>query len=286
MKLQKTSTLLIPVLGALALGLSSANAAVIVNEQFADGNRNNQSPNTSTPQDSLQWRIPNSTPPTGQTFNSGVWTMTPSASNWLTAQFNSVTLSSTVTSVTFSFNYSITAPASGNFIRFGLFNSGGSFPAADGSATAFAGDVGYTVFGGLPASTVANSFTVRKESNTDGALFGTNPNNATVLGTGNLGAVTASQTYLASLTITRNSPTSISLSSTLNGVTVNATDLSNTNQTFDNLGIFFGNNMGNISLSNVMITTVTSAVPEPSSFALIAGAAGLGFGALRRRRRA
>jgi hypothetical protein len=189
-------------------------------------------------------------------------------------------------SITFSANITITsisAPPSGNFdsaIFFALANKG-----AVSSATGTYGGIGAAInpLGG------AGKHTSFRDNGTNSTFFA--GNDVSYGAFNNLTAPVVDTVYTWSVTITKQAAAdTYALVSTFSGnsttstssATLSGTALSN----FDSVVIGWNKATATspvqFSVDNLLVTT--SAIPEPSAFAALAGLAGLGFAATRRRR--
>lgn len=188
----------------------------------------------------------------------------------------------------------VNASGSGAF-RIGLFDHGdtiqsnnvgtfGGFP-----STTFNDDQGYIA----NYSTNFSGFaTVAAQGRSGGSATSAFAGTLEALGAGTAGtSVIPFDTNLAvSFVLTRSlDGSSVSISSTFNGASVTQSDATGPYTTFNQLGIFFGSGWGNAGtpranfIDDVSVIH-TSAIPEPSTFAALAGVAVLGLAASRRRR--
>lgn len=187
--------------------------------------------------------------------------------------------------ITFSFDWTQSV-ASAAIIRVGLANRSASAIAADGWNNTAGGT--YDSYYTFIRDNDATGNTPRKESGTFGTTSGILVGGANLTG-GNTtlfdlvqnGTVTYNVTYSVTLT----SGTSISSSFIImEGATqrfnVSGTDSSGIISTFDTAAIRVAGGTG--TFDNILVTT--SSIPEPSTYAALAGLGVLGMAALRRRR--
>ena len=280
-------------LAVVSLFAAAAQAqTVLLNDTFSD--------NTVTGQSlpgSANWYFPtNGGSLSGAT---GAMVMTDDGAGAPVAYFTSTSLANMGDKVTLSFDFSFSAYAnSADSFRFGLFNSqalGGatkfasSTPGANlplAQPTEYAKYDGYATFANLGGGTM-----VQKEefSSTTSTSTNTLFSAAGTLGTPSAGTIslTGGQNYTAVFSIERTA-TGNKLTTTIDGVTVTATDITSLKNTFDTVSFFttsaaIPSTGGKLTLDNINVTAVT-AVPEPSTYAMfIAGGLAL-IGAARRRR--
>lgn len=299
MKLQKTSKLLTPVLGALALGICSANAAVST-LTFSNGTGTGS--------------FDQYTGTAGSGW-AGAW----GTNIWNSGSFAAAGGSATVintTPINGGGNYlSVTGVnAAAGSITYGVNRQWSSAGFDFSSGVQFEFDLrvlniqisGSNQQIGIRASNVAENVaaTAAPSGNTSWALASSGSGwsvwngtaftdlklNGTGGGTGVISAnsnwhftitTTAADTYTASV---------FNLASPGNVYSFSGLTLGNKSDAGLTVLNFLDNvttgKTGGFAIDNISVTSLASPVPEPSSFALIAGAAGLGFGALRRRRRA
>ncbi|MBC8011753.1 MAG: PEP-CTERM sorting domain-containing protein [Burkholderiales bacterium] len=302
----------------LALAASSLSAQTLLNEDFSDTERATQNLTSSS-----AWNLLTGTAAIGGATNASnlsassgglVYTQptTGTANTGVTA--NLVTYFTTAGSpraladgetLSVSFTLAVSAlnssTAAGTF-RFGLFDSGAtstrisadSFGSGGGNFTnsAFTNDGGYTI-GFNPGSTATgvtiNERNAASVNAANTALFSSNAAVTTTIATSSLAiGATAATPFSVSFSIARVG-TSYNLSSTINGQTISFTDTSISASAFDQFALQYSSTSvgtpGTITLDNLNIG-VTSAIPEPSSFAALAGLGALGLVATRRRRAA
>ena len=265
---------------ALAL-LSSANATVLLNDTFSDGSRTN----ASLPSSGAWVMTGSGVGTTGtSTVVSGALVSQSNSGFALTTAFGSQPLGvgETIT-LTFSVTLNYNGTASSDAFRFGIFNSGGSFPSGDstganGSNSAYNAWTGYSYWS--PFGTIAGAnTTLRERTGTDFILYASGANTNSNSAAYTSGSI-ANSTYSGSFSITNNG-SSLAISSTLGGNTQNWTDTSPSATTFDSISFFAGStplgSAGSFTLDNVMVEII----PEPSSL-LFAAIAPLAL--LRRRR--
>lgn len=271
-KIMKTTLAL---LSLLCAGAASATAAVVFQDNFANNDRTGwytfttSTTATDAFNPTVGWRL---TPQTGTTL-SAITYFTPAS----LAVGQSIELS-------FEFRQSLTT-TSGTGFRFGLFDSQGTRISANQTGTggtanaAFNDDRGYATFASLSSNT--SHFTDIRERVTANDTFWTNGAFATLGALAPRVTTAANTTYLASLLITYVDASTVSITSTINGVSMTRTDSSSLLTTFDALSIFTDGNSGTMSYKNVVVTT--SGIPEPSASAALLGVAGLGLAICRRR---
>ncbi|MET0262614.1 MAG: hypothetical protein ABW223_06935 [Rariglobus sp.] len=248
--------------GLLAVSaVSSAHAATtLVDDQFNDGGLTNGA----DPLDAAWSSQANSTPTlgafnsTGNTSNALIIDSTATFSG-NQGQFTNATPLAIGESITLSFDFRITNAAGNNDagLRFGLSSSANTYAFTFGTGTTSGGNI--VQFG---ANTVGGSNVIYTPS---GASFAINN--------------TASHTF--SLTITRTGGTSLSFLGSVDANTVSAvTSNSISNFTFNNIILGQGNTTNDFNIDNVLV----SVIPEPSTYATLAGLVALGLVAFKRSR--
>lgn len=296
-----------PLLAFLSLAVAgSLSAQTLLNEDFSDNERATQNlpgsstwflltaPSASTSSSNLTAAaggLAFTQPATAVTTNI-VTFFTASGSPRAIVDGETLTVSFTLTLS------SLNASTSANTIRFGLFNSGATptrvsadstGASANFTSSAFSNDGGYQIGFNPGATATLVSVNERNAASVDAsntALFSSNTATTTSLATSSLAiGATAATPFNVSFSIGR-SGTSYSLSSTINGQTIAFTDTSISATSFDQFALQYSTaavgTSGTITLDDLNI----SVIPEPSTFAALAGLGGLGFAAIRRRRAA
>ena len=293
----KPQFLLLTFCGSLGL-LSPACAVTLLNDDFSDGNRSNQSlPN------SAAWNSAHGVS-TALSTNGGQQNLlsdAPSAgNNQVWATFGSTTLDIGDT-INASFNFDVSGGSNGNAtadgsLRIGLFNVGTPVTSDLNGTIAnssWNGATGYSAFVDVSPSfdTTATS-TLRQRTGANDTLWAggaTSTLSTTLVGDGTIytgltnNLTTDPLRFLASLSITRTAADSISLTLTITGPgtsqTLTATDASGTATTFNTFSFFTGTTVAqDFAIDNVVVTVV----PEPSGI-LAAALAPILLG-LRRKR--
>ncbi len=247
-----TPLALLPRLAAfIALAATGAlHAATLVNDQFIDAGFTN-----GTDAQDAGWNaVANATPTIGA-FNSSGNTSnalrldTTATFSVTTGTFTNATPLSIGESITLSFDFRIIAPpvSDGAGLRFGLSSSANTYALTFG--TGASSGAGLAQFGASTTSGTNTGYALT------GSAFSIND--------------TASHTF--SLQITRTGSTSLSFVGTVDANTVSAvTSNSVSNFTFTNIVLGQGSAAFNdFNIDNVLVTT---AIPEPSSTALLLGA--------------
>ncbi|MDF3056962.1 MAG: hypothetical protein K0R17_1177 [Rariglobus sp.] len=277
--------------GALALPLSAQTVTTLLNDTFADNDRTNQSLSTSS-----QWFVSGTSgnlTASGGTLNQATTGMT--GLTYFTASGSPVSLGVTESiKLTFDVSFATTGNSAAGF-RSGLFNSGtrmtgDSFGVSN---AAFTGSyAGY--LGGVNTAAASNNILRFYERGTSTTLIGGSIGTGYVqLGASGGGAFktfAASSIYTGTLTITRTDISTVSVSLSYTGVftgdsvsstqTATVVDTAGLTTSFDTLA--FSNTAGSsYTLDNIKIDY--TAVPEPSTYAALAGVLALGVVALRRR---
>lgn len=245
----------------LSLGTSTtAHAAILVDDQFND----NGFSDGTDPLDTT-WTAPvNATLSIGSFNSSGntsnALRIDNSAGNALTkGTFTSTTLA-IGESITLSFDFRMIAAAVNDTagLRFGLSTSANTYGFTFGTGTSSA--VGTAQFA-------------------TGTVSGPN---TPYTSTGTTFAINDTLSHSFSFTITRTNSTSLSFLSSVDANTVSAVS-NNTisNFTFSSLILGTGNSFNDINIDNAIV----SIIPEPSTYAAIAGLAALGLVACRRSRK-
>ena len=268
--------------------MTSADATVLLNDTFSDGDRTN----TGLPS-SGKWILTGigatvANPPLTSVVTDGALvsqSANTATSFSLVSTFNSHTLAVGVSMIlSFSVTLSFAGSASASSLRVGLFNSGGTVPTADsnggnGADPAFNAWVGYSYWSPYGSITGVDS-NIRERSGTDNILFGTTVNPSRNTSAYTSGSIVNGTTYQGSFRLT-NDGSSLTVAATLGTNTQSWTDTSPSATSFDALGFFAGATPiganGSFTLDNVMVETI----PAPSSAVLAAIAPVL---LLRRRR--
>lgn len=268
MKTTHTSFLIL--LLAVTLMMGSASAANLISDTFESGNpgyfRNAFAGSVFTTDDSSGIGTGNALQhnPGGVTFRKLIRT------------FSAFTLANEGDSMALSFDlrYPSGSPtANSQGFRFGLYNSNGTLPNADGQNLT-GNDFGY--YSALGTGGTAGRFIFETEAN--GFLGGGTQNQLAAGGTTTLNDALSHQ---VGLTLERVA-TGLAIDLSLDGSSIlSFTDTTPTTFTFDQLGIGLGSVSStddNYRIDNVLLT----AIPEPSSLVLV-GLSVLGFLAFFRR---
>ncbi len=258
-------SLLLPAIFLLAPFVAPAGAAVIYSDNFSDGNRNG-------------WYAFTATGGTATVPSDAMVLTQGTGSTAVISYFTPTTLTPGQTmTLTFDFQTSSTGSAD---IRFGLFNSQGSQINTDLAATsnaAFNNDLGYGGFQFLNSGDQEQRIQRRNSGNDTFWTTATFSNLVNSISTITLAANTMSS---ATLTIDYVSLGNMTISTDFAGTTRTVNITSNIITTFDSVSIFRqGGNSSTLTVDNVVV----SVVPEPSTWALLAGA-GTFVMILRRRR--
>jgi len=196
-----------------------------------------------------------------------------------------------ILTLSFSLKLSSNADTGANTLLVGLFNSGGTRLSADAptstnaTTTAFNTTRGY--FAGFNGSSTATDLTIFERDNSDtlnGSAFASDHRTPLSTTTGAT-STTAGSAFNVSFSIARTAST-YALSTNVNGTIFTASDSSITASAFDSIILQFGSavvpSTGTITVDNVQLAVTT--VPEPSTYALGAGALILGWVVAKRRR--
>ncbi|MDF3059492.1 MAG: hypothetical protein K0R17_3707 [Rariglobus sp.] len=274
-----------------ALVAVAAHAQVtLIDDTFSDGGRTN-----GADVNDAQWHmITTNTATTTVTANALRTTAAAGAPAHphAIAYFNNTTLGVGDTlafSFTFTSNETNYTQGATN-VRWGLFNMGGSQQSSDlltaNVNTLYQNTTGYSVFG--PRTTANNPVQIYSRStNTteDTTPISTAANVAIAGATANTTVSTFVTTPInASLSLTR-TVSGYDYSVGYAGTTFSGSFTTVTATTFNMVDIWaITNNSNSLTIDNVLVTYTAAAIPEPSSYALFAGAAGMA-GALTLRRR-
>ena len=308
------SRLLVP--SALLCLLPAAHAVVLVNDTFTDTDRIGGSTGSSTTTSSPSIGTPTSTNTqwigtrVSQIVASStgmLWTMD-TQSRVVTGYFPDVNLvAGTVTTFTLNFTTGAQGTGAGNNIRFALTDgtaAGARTTDGIGNTDAtYVGDVGYSIFSGnntggttaAPNLTLNTRERVTTSSNTllgTAANWGANDVNDVSLGnsSGATGNFAGGGSYNLSFAFTY-SGSSVDITTAItggnfSGMNFTVTDPSPATTNFNQFSMRLGG--GNAQFSSINFTQfqveqITS-IPEPSSYAVLAGLGGLALAATRRRR--
>lgn len=267
--------LLIPCVAlALAAFASPAFAITLLDDSFTDLGRTNGA----DPNDSAWYLLANTTPATNSaasgSLSVGGTTAVQGTNPMLGTTFSSYNLAVGET-ITLSFDFRSTGPASATGLRFGLYNSGGTNPSGDifanppSTGTTFQNDLGYSVF--APHQGTQNITLYARPANaTNNTIPVSAAANTTVLGSAALASATnTTNFYNASLALTR-TLSGYNYAVGYAGTSFSGSTTNVQTSTFDSLVIFSiqTNSLAQVlTIDNVLVT----AVPEPSVY----GALGL-----------
>lgn len=285
------------VLGGLSVGAwaGNAGAAVVVSDSFETATHPTGDRTVAAGQ-GVQWFVRN---PTGgsavigsdATFGSNALavtnTSTSAVSYPVTAPLGGVaTLANVGDSITVSFSFRFLNAGSVNDgnsnFRFGIHNSMGAPPSADGQQSNTDNDQGYYAAIGDAAQGTAGLF-YNEAGGTAPILGGTD--RANVAASAGVAAITDANVHTAALTLTRTDATHVGLSLTIDGgAAVTGSDsTANLRTTFDEISFgdaFISGTQLNFALDNVQVDATAFTVPEPGALGLAAAA-----GLLARRKR-
>lgn len=289
MKTKSNHKIALVALFTALLGIS-CQAATIVNDTFADGNRTFQDP-----PDSLAWYTSNTT--STLTATEGAMTLTNIVNGiqtlaYFTDSGSPVTLSVGEKLVyTLSFHTSgVTASSSATGLRFGLLNSGGSRISADNQGTQntiFNNYTGYaSIFGNANSNTDVFASVWERTAIPDNRLMAsaavwTVPGNYSASG-----SLSASTNYTLTMTLDYQAldnmtVTGLFTGGSLSGMTYTYVDGTPVTS-FDTIAFWMGTN----PLTDMVFTSVNlEVIPEPTTAGLLAGALGVGAVIAARRRR-
>jgi hypothetical protein len=165
-----------------------------------------------------------------------------------------------------------------HFLRFGLYNNGGTPFDTDFNQSSTNDDVGYF----HRVNYTGGSSAIIKEAAGDNFLGGTIQGPTINLIGSAYTASTNTLPHSYSLRLVRNALGGIDFAATLDGVTHTGTDATPVVATFHELGIGMGQGIVDMYIDNVTVTS--SAAPEPTSMGLI-GLTGMAFAGVVQRRR-
>lgn len=284
---------LLPLLASLALPLSAQTVTTLLNDTFTDLDRTNQALPASS-----AWFTSGSTVNTNIDASGGALVVKNALTNltYFTGAGNAVNLANGE-SLTLSFNvsFSAVADAAASF-RVGLYSSGTRISADNFGNTnsAFSGSYSGYMGGVNIGSTGSNIFRVYERGTSTSLIsgsIGTSGYALTGSGGGAVKTFVPDTVYSAVMTITRVDASTVSISQSYSGIfsgdsvtsTASATisDTSGVNTSFDTLAFYY-NNTANLTFDNIKLDY--SAIPEPSTFAFLAGFGALACVAIRRRR--
>lgn len=244
----------------LSLFVAQAQAVVIINDSFSDGNSANQNLPSSA-----RWYTGG--PSTNVSVENGVMTFRDASANKGTAMayFNAVDLQ-VGQSLSLSFNYSFAETSTEeNSLMFGLYNSGGSYQTKD--AVGFHNKI-FETYTGYAASGVLGTDTSASGSDHIEARNAGEKNllslDTYTVGNSSVqsGAATPGETYTAWMQISRTAQ-GITVESKIGDSTFVQTYTSEMFTHFDTVGIFSNGDAGAFTLDNVKLDY--SGAPEPSS---------------------
>lgn len=274
-----------------APAFAAAQTIVSLNDNFSDTDLTNQAlPSSSAwyrgTAGSINWSAAS-----GAFVHTATSTTSAATVGW--THFTPVTIQDNQSlTVSLTLSLSSIVNANNNRLDFGLFNSNGTQRTSNTNTAGHAdlqNDTGYRLnFNPSATAPATPSGWYERTSNTSINPFA-NADNTLLTGstgetTGNVLTMTTNTPVTVTLVLTR-SGSALSIASTVGAWTQTATDASG-QFTFDTFAFNTGSNNlgtnGTMTIDNVSIVTT---IPEPSSAALMAGAAMLGLVGLRRRRR-
>ncbi|WAC19103.1 hypothetical protein OVA24_17900 [Luteolibacter sp. SL250] len=260
--------------------ITSANATVLFNDTFSDGDRTNAALPSSG-----GWILAGGGTLSSTVVDGALVSQSSSSTFAIVSAFNGHTLAAGESIIlSFSVTLNFNGSASSGSFRMGLFNSGGNFPTGDSSGTngaspAFTDWDGYS-FWSPNGDVTGQSTNIRERTDSDPVLFGTSVNSSRNSAAYTSGAFTNGPTYQGEFRLLNNG-SSLTITATLGGASQSWTDTSPSTTTFDSLAFFAGGTPigadGSFTLDNVMVETI----PQPSSILLMAAAPAV---LLRRRR--
>lgn len=296
---------------ALIASAASAQVNYLVNDVFTDTDRigglDGSTPTTAIgvpTTTNTQWVVNDSNAGKLVASETGMlWTPKTSSNSMLIGYFPSVALTANVP-MTFTLNFTTGAlGATTNNLRIALLDSSpAGFRTTDGFGStddAFVGDKGYGIFsassnvGGPTAPTdlvlrTNQRFTFTNDLLNSSAGWGNNTagNTYFAASSGATGYLQANTAYALSLTLNYDG-SALALTTSLSGGNfsgMNYTIMDDTDPTlsFDSFAIRIGNQ--EFTTVNLDSFTVTTPIPEPSTYAAIFGALALGLVAYRRRK--
>jgi len=305
------------VAASLAL-LATVSAQTLLNDSFSDLDRTNQD----LPSSSAWFTI---SPTSSLTATSGTLVTTTTQNRAFYTYFTSSSVpQSLAVGDSLQASFDLTFPTgtsigtSNHAVRIGLLNSFATADNDNATATAFRAT---TDGAGISANIMPDAsgyfFTLNAAPTTTDTVFAWERVNSASSGQGILNTAFAAQlggaggsdlnfvlgnTYSVSFTVTRTAEDVTDLTLAISGTFLDAdgfntvtgtqslsvSDTSTAVYTFDTLALFTGTNLaaaGTISLDNINVSVSTSAIPEPGTWAVIAGGIALGFVFFRRHRR-
>lgn len=290
---RSTSLRLLAALAGASL-TASLHAAVLVDETFAAGERSNLNlPN------GAQWFSSSGGTSITYTPNTSIKLTTGASGRHLLAYFtadgSAAALTNTGDSLSVSFTFSLDGAAGASAtnttaMRIGLFDStAGNRIAADGlnATDTFDNYTGY-IAAMAPGTSVASGLSLRERTTLTGAnLISSTTAYTAFSGSAASQAFTYGSTYTGVFSVTKTA-TGVDLGIAFTGLGLSSYSLVKSDSTpvtaFDT---FVFHNVSNVADSITitdLVVTHTSAIPEPSSFAALAGLGVLGLAASRRRR--
>ena len=276
----------IVLVSSLSLSASHATTILYVDDPFTDGGATN-----GADANDIAWYVNNTTnasssvqtDPVINTGNALRMNAAATFRKFIGVMGASITiLQGETLQLSFDYRFHETA-ATGNSLRFGLFNNGGTGASGDNSPSDN-DNFGYAVVSD-PVTDSATGTRVAYEGAGDAVLGGTGSGALLVYGASGTSVNSGINTKGSALfTITRNLDDSIFLSSSINGQAAASGTLANPpsgtqflNYTFQEVAIGLGGTAADLSIDNVLVQVV----PEPSAALL----GGLGALMLLRRRR-
>jgi len=243
----------------------------------------------------------------------GAMAFQPAASATVVAFYAPQTLTYAGDSISLAFDFRVTAPANINAgLRLGLFDSGGNLPTPNSNgligngtsaSTDYAANAPWVNYKGYISTlnpTGAGAFSIQERAvGTSQSLISTTNSVYAALKTATGQAFEEQTDYHGVLTFTLNETGGLDIYSAITGglldnYAVATTDATPATLVFDTISFYLNVNSssvpaaGTLTLDNIRISTLSNApspIPEPSTYAVIAGAAMLTLGVIRRRRR-
>ena len=277
----KTPQLFLPLALAASFVPALSGQTTLLNDSFADGNRTGQS----LPSSAAWYQLGSATVALGVDSAIGGMANALAFSQGGSAVALSYFTNSGVQSltnvndsITLRFDFRIGGLAAGdNVMRIALLNSGGGTRVSADDTASIAAGTGYTGYALFMDTDATATAQFRKHTGADILGFA----NYTTVGTaGSVTAPVGGTIYTGNtLTITRTA-SGVSLSGSIAGSAINASDTTGAITAFDTVAFRFMQG-ASYRFDNVSV----SAIPEPSAFAAWAGLGTIGLAASRRRRR-